>query len=114
MRPWPLPRLRPSFFFFRPTDASEMDKRWFKSQLFGRNRENKRREADGRRNWPEAVPRKMRGRKRVFTEISENRGERWTRTNQRRNSFVAQRHKGIHAHAPAGGQIARRHGHRHK
>jgi hypothetical protein len=31
--------------------------------------------------WPGAVPRKMSGRKRVFTEISESRGERWTRTN---------------------------------
>jgi hypothetical protein len=31
--------------------------------------------------WPEAVPRKMRGRKRELTEISEYRGERWTRTN---------------------------------
>jgi hypothetical protein len=32
---------------------------------FGRNRESRSREAAGRRNWPEAVPRKMRGRKRV-------------------------------------------------
>jgi hypothetical protein len=30
---------------------------------FGRNRESRSREAAGRRNWPEAVPRKMRGRK---------------------------------------------------
>src|SRR5262249_31290071 len=31
---------------------------------FGRNRESRSREAAGRRNWPEAVPEKMRGRKR--------------------------------------------------
>jgi hypothetical protein len=30
----------------------------------GRNRESRGREAAGRRNWPEAVPRKVRGRKR--------------------------------------------------
>ncbi len=30
---------------------------------FGRNRESRSREAAGRRNWPEAVPRKMRGRR---------------------------------------------------
>jgi hypothetical protein len=32
--------------------------------LFGRNRESRNREAAGRRNWPEAVPRKC-GRKKV-------------------------------------------------
>jgi hypothetical protein len=32
--------------------------------LFGRNRESRSREAAGRSNWPEAVPRKMRERKR--------------------------------------------------
>jgi hypothetical protein len=32
---------------------------------FGRNRESRSREAAGRRNWPEAVPRKMHGRKRA-------------------------------------------------
>src|SRR5882724_5773573 len=31
---------------------------------WGRNRESRRREAAGRRNWPDAVPRKMSGRKR--------------------------------------------------
>ena len=30
---------------------------------FGRNRESRTREAAGRRNWPEAVPRKIRGKK---------------------------------------------------
>src|SRR2546426_12729685 len=47
----------------RPTDASEMAKRWFKSQnlrrcfrrFVGRNRKSRRREAAGRRNYPEAV-----------------------------------------------------------
>ena len=34
------------------------------SHMFGRNRESRSREAAGRRNWPEAVPRKMRDRKR--------------------------------------------------
>jgi transposase-like protein len=37
---------------------------------FGRNRESRRREAAGRRNWPEAVPKKMRGGKRLLTELS--------------------------------------------
>jgi hypothetical protein len=32
---------------------------------FGRNRESRSREAGARRNWPEAVPGKMRGRKRL-------------------------------------------------
>jgi len=40
---------------------------------FGRNRESRSREAAGRRNWPEAVPGKMRGGKRSPTEISGNR-----------------------------------------
>jgi hypothetical protein len=40
--------------------------------LFGRNRESRSREAAGRRNWPEAVPRKMRGRKRLLTALSDN------------------------------------------
>jgi len=31
---------------------------------FGRNRESRTRDDAGRRNWPEAMPRKMRGRKR--------------------------------------------------
>jgi hypothetical protein len=41
------------------------------------------REAAGRRNWPEVVPKKMRGRKRVFIEITENRDEKHTRTGKR-------------------------------
>jgi hypothetical protein len=32
---------------------------------FGRNRESRSREAAGRRNWPEAVPRKIRGKKKT-------------------------------------------------
>jgi hypothetical protein len=43
--------------------------------LFGRNRESRSREAAGRRNWPEAVPKKMRGRKRASVEISESQDE---------------------------------------
>ena len=41
--------------------------------MFGRSRESRTREAAGRRNWPEAVPKKMRGRKRMLTEIREGR-----------------------------------------
>ena len=33
--------------------------------FLGRNRESRRREAVGRRNWPKAVPRKVHGRKRA-------------------------------------------------
>ena len=35
--------------------------------MFGRNRESRSRDAAGRRNWPEAVPRKMSGRKRRWS-----------------------------------------------
>jgi hypothetical protein len=37
---------------------------------FMRNRESRSREAAGRRNWPEAVPMKMRGGKRRRTGLS--------------------------------------------
>ena len=37
---------------------------WEGPVLFGRGRESRSSEAAGRGNWPEAVPRKMRGRKR--------------------------------------------------
>ena len=43
--------------------------------LFGRNREGRSREAAGRRNWPEAVPRKMSGRKSALTEHSDKSDE---------------------------------------
>ena len=46
--------------------------------FLGRNRESRRREAAGRRDWPEAVPRKMRGRKSSLTEIRRNRNEEQT------------------------------------
>ena len=47
---------------------------------FGRNRESRTHEAAGRRNWPEAVPRKTRGRKRAaLLKFSEKR-EKQTRT----------------------------------
>jgi hypothetical protein len=39
--------------------------------LFGRSRESRNREAAGRRNWPEAVPKKMRGRKRQLVGLTE-------------------------------------------
>jgi hypothetical protein len=39
---------------------------------FGRSRESRTCEAAGRRNWPEAVPRKMRGRKRGLIELDES------------------------------------------
>jgi len=42
------------------------------SHRFGRNRESRSREAAGRRNWPEAVPRKRSGRKRSLKRLSEN------------------------------------------
>src|SRR6266700_6751432 len=42
---------------------------------FGRNRESRTREAAGRRNWPEAVPRKMSGRKRLYPRLSERPNE---------------------------------------
>src|SRR5713226_7611892 len=45
---------------------------WEGPALFGRNRESRRREAAGRRNWPEAVPRKRSGRKRSLTRLNEN------------------------------------------
>ena len=38
---------------------------WEGPATFGRNRESRTREAAGRRNWPEAVPRKMSGGKRL-------------------------------------------------
>src|SRR5712692_7437728 len=38
---------------------------------FGKNRKSRSREAAGRRNWPEAVPRKMSGGKRLHTRLSE-------------------------------------------
>src|SRR5260370_39697310 len=44
---------------------------------FGRNRKSRSREAAGRRNWPEAVPRKMSGRKREAYETQwESRGDK--------------------------------------
>src|SRR5438552_18528716 len=43
---------------------------WEGPVLFGRNRESRSREAAGRRNWPEAVPRKMRERKSLHTRLS--------------------------------------------
>src|SRR6266576_2989958 len=41
-------------------------------RFVGRNRESRSREAAGRRNWPEAVPRKMSGKKRPLTRLREN------------------------------------------
>src|SRR5713226_3010274 len=50
---------------------------------FGRNRESRSREAAGRRNWPEAVPGKIRGRKRLHTRLSVNRVEEQHANDQR-------------------------------
>src|SRR6266567_2212685 len=46
---------------------------WEGPVWFGRNRESRSREAAGRRNWPEAVPKKMCGRKRSPTRLVEKR-----------------------------------------
>jgi hypothetical protein len=46
---------------------------WEGPVMYGRNREIRSREAAGRRNWPEAVPRKMNGKKRMLTEVNRNR-----------------------------------------
>jgi hypothetical protein len=59
----------------RPLLPKRVGALWEGPVPFGRNRESRTREAAGRRNWPEAVPKKMRGRKRQLAEISENREE---------------------------------------
>src|SRR5215470_11739027 len=64
----------------RPLLPRRADALWEGPVMFGRNRESRTREAAGRRNWPEAVPRKIRGRKRRLTELSENREEGHTCT----------------------------------
>jgi len=58
--------------------------------MFGRNRESRSREAAGRRNWPEAVPKKMRGRKRLHTQPTEIslRGKRAERQAEMESSRV--------------------------
>src|SRR5215468_7572271 len=48
---------------------------WEGPVSFGRSRESRSREAAGRRNWPEAVPRKMCDRKRPLTGLRNNRDE---------------------------------------
>jgi hypothetical protein len=55
---------------------------WEGPVVFGRSRESRTREAAGRRNWPEAVPREMRGGKRALIEISENRDKDQTAAKQ--------------------------------
>ena len=56
---------------------------WEGPATFGRNRESRTREAAGRRNWPEAVPGKIRGRKRLLTRLSVNRVEEQHANGQR-------------------------------
>src|SRR5882724_189404 len=88
LQPRPIPlnyQVRHEFFSFflphfpgapkseRPLLPRRAGALWGGLVLFGRNRESRSREAAGRRNWPEAVPRKMRGRKRSVTGLS----ERW-------------------------------------
>ena len=45
---------------------------WEGTVLFGRNWESRSREAAGRRNWPEAVPKKMSGKKADVPGVSES------------------------------------------
>src|SRR6266404_6201915 len=45
------------------------------THVLGRSRESRSREAAGRRNWPEAVPRKMGGRKRPLAGLGASRRE---------------------------------------
>src|SRR6266403_1625439 len=73
---------------YRPMNGQPMLPKWpndGSSHIFGRNRESRTREAAGRRNWPEAVPRKMRGRKRLLTEIRQHHGQRQIRASEVRN-----------------------------
>ena len=74
---------------------------------FGRNRESRSREAAGRRNWPEAVPRRMRGRKRTLAEVSENRDVGGTRVSESCELFVTQGHHGVESHRTACGKVTR-------
>jgi hypothetical protein len=68
--------------------------------VFGRSRESRTREAAGRRNSPEAVPRKMRGRKRTLAATSWNHHEQQMRISSKRGeaiemlSFHVCRHQG--------------------
>src|SRR6266581_9602500 len=65
----------------RPLLPKRVGALWEGPPLFGRNRESRTREAAGRRNWPEAVPRKMCGRKSPLNGLSENRERREQRSN---------------------------------
>jgi len=52
---------------FRACRCSQGERVLYARDLsFGRSRESRTREAAGRRNWPEAVARKMSGRKRTI------------------------------------------------
>src|SRR6266481_1182610 len=62
--------------------------------LFGRNRESRSREAAGRRNWPEAVPRELRGRKRALTGLSKNRHGVWIGVNNNVENWARLRPQG--------------------
>src|SRR5882724_10391699 len=94
LQPRPIPlnyQVRHEFFSFflphfpgalrseRPLLPRRAGALWEGPVAFGRNRESRSREAAGRRNWPEAVPRKLRGRKRSLTVLSEVRNEEQTR-----------------------------------
>src|SRR2546426_4808382 len=78
LQPRPIPlnyQVRHEFFSFflphflgapkseRPLLPRRAGALWEGPVPLGRNRESRNREAAGRRNWPEAVPKKMRGRK---------------------------------------------------
>src|SRR6266576_1709719 len=76
------------FFWGTQSERPLLPKRagalWERPVVFRRSRESRSGEAAGRRNWPEAVPRKVSGRKRSLTEISWNRDEEQTRANKAR------------------------------
>src|ERR1700738_5299482 len=89
----------------RPLLPRRADALWEGPVQFGRNRESRSREAAGRRNWPEAVPKKMRGRKRPLTELSRNLRSRLG-PNNLRTLLVKQVHQGIDACSAPAGDIA--------
>jgi hypothetical protein len=60
---------------------------WREPALFGRNRESRTREAAGRRNWPEAVPKKMCGGKKTTyyrTQQESALGVEWRQQSERK------------------------------
>ena len=60
-----------------PNDGSSHTFRFFVGKGFGRKRKSRRAEAAGRRNSPEAVPKKMKFRKGRLTRITQSREGEW-------------------------------------